>query len=128
MNDFGIEAGRSWFGPYSAIRRAAREVCNLPRRIAANRELPNWAIYRLPPTPRGLPPNRFRQSCSEGIATLRKECPWAGDLDAQILAKAYAAGCAWAFDNFGTGKSKESAIDPTKLKGPSDVLEGPFPR
>ncbi len=97
-----------WFHPHSAIRRAAHEVRNLPRRILANRELPNWGWYRLPPTPQGLPPNMFRQSCSEGIAKLREEYPWLGDLDSQILARAYAAGAAWVIGNFGTGKSKGS--------------------
>jgi hypothetical protein len=87
---------RSWW-THSTLRKLAQEVGNFPRRILAIRQLPNWAHYRLPRTPDGLPPNSFLLSCSEHIQELRREFPWAGFLDAQILAKAYAEGARWAY-------------------------------
>jgi hypothetical protein len=92
--------------PHSTARKVVQEICNLLPRIAASRQLPKWALFRLPQPPDGFPLNSFLQSCSEDIQSLRREHPWAGYLDAEIAAKAYAMGAAWASNNFDTGKSK----------------------
>jgi len=98
---------RAWW-LHSILRKLEQEIGKFPLRILASRQLPTWGLYRLPQTPSGLPQNSFLQSCSESTQLLCKEHPWAGFLDAQILAESYARGAAWAYSNLGTKKSKES--------------------
>lgn len=93
---------------HSIARKLAEEIGSFPRRILAIRQLPSWGLYRLPLTPPGLPPNRFLQSCSECIQALRREFRWAGYLDAEIAARAYAEGARWAIDNSCTEIRRES--------------------
>jgi len=93
---------------HSTLRKVVDEIGKFPRRMVALRQLPNWALYRLPSTHSGLPPNSFLQSCSDCIQELRGEFPWAGYLDAQMLARAYAEGARWAYDNFCKETRKES--------------------
>lgn len=104
---YRLAAPRRWW-THSTARKVAQEIHNFFPRILAIRQLPSWGLFRLPRTPTGLPQNRFLQSCSEDILSLCKEHPWAGYLDAQIAAKSYAMGAAWAYNNFCKQKSKES--------------------
>lgn len=102
-----LRAPAQWW-PHSTLRKLVQEICKFPLRILASRQLPTWGLFRLPQTPQGLPQNSFLKSCSESTQLLCKEHPWAGFLDAQILAESYARGAAWAYSNFGTQTNKES--------------------
>ena len=108
-------AFRRWWS-HSTLRKLVQEIGKFPLRILASRQLPTWGLFRLPQTPSGLPQNSFLQSCSESTQLLCKEHPWAGFLDAQILAESYARGAAWAYSNFGTKTSKPGPKKGSKRK------------
>jgi hypothetical protein len=95
---YRLGAPRRWW-LHSIARKVAQQICKFPLRILATRQLPNWGLFHLPQTPDGLPPNSFLQSCSEDIQALCKEYPWADYLDAEIAAKSFALGAAWAHNN-----------------------------
>jgi hypothetical protein len=88
----------AWW-PHSILRKLIKEIRSFPLRMAASLRLPKQALYRLPKTPQGLPPNSWLESCNVCIQELLEEFPWAGYLDAEILGRAYTEGSRWALDN-----------------------------
>jgi hypothetical protein len=49
---------RRWWS-HCVARKAVQEIYKTVPRILATRQLPTWALFRLPQTPAGLPPNMF---------------------------------------------------------------------
>jgi hypothetical protein len=90
----------------SVLKIVIGECYRFPLRILAVLRTPELALGPKVPLTlwdhspvRLYPPSSFLLACSDHIQHLKNAAPWAGSLEAQLLARAFQLGAQWAVSN-----------------------------